>query len=79
MRELWRAACGRIDVDVAGRAWWLARLFGVTVTPEMLDDMHPLRVLEKPPPTPEQVKAAETTAWAILDKGLAHLNTQRKG
>jgi hypothetical protein len=79
MRELWWMACGRIDLEIDGRVWWLGRVFGTQVPDEVRDEMHPLRRLEKEPPTPEQEKAAEGMAWTILEKGLAHLNQHRKG
>lgn len=70
MRELWRAACGRIDLDVMGRAFWLAAFDkDKKLTERELAQMHPLRALEIPPPPPKSAdeKAVENKAgWALV-------------
>ena len=58
---MWRAACGRIDLDVMGRAFWAGQ-FGVNLTAADLTALHPLRSLELPPaegekPAPEVLNA----------------------
>lgn len=71
-------ACGRIDLEVMNRAFW-RQAFGGQMSDEAYLEMHPLRRAERPPPTPEAVKASAEMGWAILGKGLAALNAQRKG
>lgn len=68
MRELWYLACGRWDMDVMGRAFWLSQ-FGVKVTAEQLADMHPLRKIERPPPppkTPEERAVESRAGWNLI-------------
>lgn len=45
MRQLWRMACGRIDLEVAGKAFLIA-LLGGQVDETTLAAMHPLRSVE---------------------------------
>jgi len=69
MRDLWRAACGRIDLDVLGRAFWMSAFSQQELTADQLEDMHPLRRLErKPPPekTPEERAAESKVGWKLV-------------
>lgn len=45
MRQLWRMACGRIDLEVAGKAF-LIGLLGGQVDERTVAALHPLRSLE---------------------------------
>lgn len=68
MRQLWRAACGRLDLDVAAKAFWIGVL-GKEPTDQQVQAMHPLRRLEMPPPPPktETTKKAESKAgWSLI-------------
>lgn len=76
MRHLWLAACGRIDLDVAAKAFWMAA-FGQQVTPDQLEDMHPLRRVQRPPPSAEEAKAVAGFGMNLLQQGLAELNRMR--
>jgi hypothetical protein len=66
-------ACGRYDLDVRQRAFWM-RSFGQQVTQEQLIDMHPLRRLER---TPEERGDAGEAGWAMLGAGLKAINEHR--
>lgn len=69
MRDLFRAACGRIDLDVMGRAFWMGAFSQKVLTPGELEDMHPLRRLERPPPkpkTPEERAAESKFGWKLV-------------
>lgn len=70
MRELWRAACGRIDLDVMSRAFWVAAFDkDKKLTEHDLAQMHPLRALELPPPpakTPEERAVESRAGWNLI-------------
>lgn len=70
MRELWRAACGRIDLDVMSRAFWMAAFDrDKKIGERELAEMHPLRALEIPPPPAKSAeeKAIESKAgWKLI-------------
>jgi hypothetical protein len=72
LREVWWMACGRYDLDVRQRAFWV-QAFGQRVTAEQLIDMHPLRRAERPAVAEGDGEAG----WAVLGAALKSLNQQR--
>lgn len=77
MRQLWRAAAGRLDLEVAGKAF-LIGLFGGRVDEATLAALHPLRGLEATPGTatgqrpagePKPMTAAERAVFDELTGG----------
>jgi hypothetical protein len=66
LREVVWMACGAMDRDLHGRAFWMAA-FGQKPTAAQLLDMHPIRRAERPPLTPENREAIARRAWRDLD------------
>lgn len=77
MRQVWRLACGRLDVHASGLAFWISA-FVQELTAEQIAELNPLRAALKPPPDPEQQRQATGFAFAVLERGLAELNRQKR-
>jgi hypothetical protein len=73
---VWWAACGRIDLDVRARAFWMSA-FGEPVTADGLVDMHPLRRLERPPPSEEARRVEDAMGWRLMGAALSQMNRDR--
>jgi len=73
-------ACGRRDMEVANREFWLGVLPGGTqVSDERRAAMHPLRRLHLPRATAAEREEARQLDWDAFEQGLANLNRQRGG
>lgn len=78
MRELWWRACGAWDRTVALKATVLG-VMGVTIRPDGYDELHPLRAMEKPPPTAEELARMNEVAFDVFGRALKAHTDQTRG
>lgn len=78
MRELWFMACGKWDQTVSLQLLVLSGLGGKQ-PPDAFQRMHPLRAMEIPPPTAEELAELSALAFDVLGRGLKTHHQQHTG